>query len=313
MRIPKAAALAAALIVGAASSAAATAIQQPSGVVGTLVQYQAVPSAHVDSRNVTVWLPPDYDQNAGPYAVLYMHDGQNLFDPATSYAGEWGVDEVLSALMAEGKVRNTIVVGIWNTPKRYADYYPAEALRRTPPDIQEGFKAMTGTAPLSDGYLTFIVEELKPYIDRTYRTDPGRESTFVMGSSMGGLISCYAVARHPDVFGGAGCISTHWPMAGVGPDGAPDEVREVLFKGMLDTLADGLNPDAVRVYYDFGTIGLDAHYEPYQTRVDAMMAAKGFFQGRNWMTVKVEGGDHHESSWRRQLHVPLTFLLAPGK
>ncbi|MFM2043100.1 MAG: hypothetical protein RLY86_1676 [Pseudomonadota bacterium] len=277
---------------------------------GTLVKYQDVPSAHVPPRNVTVWLPPGYEGGTGRYSVLYMHDGQNVFEGATAYGGqEWGVDEALSRLMAEGKVRDTIVVGVWNTSNRYLEYYPQAAFERLPEDIRAAFQQQAGGTPVSDAYLTFLVTELKPYIDRTYRTRPGRDDTFLMGSSMGGLISTYALIRQGETFGAVGAVSTHWPMAR--PDQQPESMRAALFGAMLATVAEGLTPAKGRIWFDFGTVNLDSFYEPLQVQVDAVMAKNGFTRGKDWMTEKFEGADHNEVSWRQRVHQPLEFLLRP--
>jgi len=300
--------IAATAMLGAALSAALPAAVSAAPAGGELVRYTDVTSKHVDPRNVTVWLPPGYAEGTKRYAVLYMHDGQNLFEPETSYGGqEWGIDEAMLKLAAEGKIRDTIVVGVWNTPKRYLEYYPRAAFDRMPPATQATFTSMTGSPPISNAYLDFLVTELKPFIDTTYRTLPDRENTFIMGSSMGGLISTYAMIRHPDVFGGAGAVSTHWPMAH--PDQTPADVREAAFTGMLSAVADGLKPGKGRIWFDFGTVNLDSHYEPLQKRVDAVMAANGFTRGKDWMTEKFEGADHNEVSWRERVHLPLTFLL----
>lgn len=282
---------------------------------GRLVKYEAFASTHADPRNITVWLPEGYDGGTDRYAVLYMHDGQNLFEADTSYGGqEWGIDEALTRMMAEGKARKTIVVGIWNTPKRWLEYYPAEAFRRLPEEMRKDFTAATGSPPLSDGYLRFIVEELKPFIDKTYRTLPDRANTTIMGSSMGGLISLYAAVRYPDVFAAAGCVSTHWPM-GQPDDKTPLGIQRLnaMVDGMMGLVADGVRPSGPRIYFDFGTTTLDSYYEPYQRRVDGLMEKAGFTRGRNWMTEKFEGAAHNEVSWRERVHIPLAFLLAPGR
>jgi enterochelin esterase-like enzyme len=301
------AAITAVLVMGAPAAVYGQPATVNSMETGTLVRYDAFASGHVAPRNITVWLPPGYEQDTAHYAVLYMHDGQNLFEPETAYAGrEWGIDEAMSALIAEGTVRKTIVVGVWNTPKRFLEYFPQQAFERLPEPLREVFAGAAGGTPVSDAYLRFMVEELKPFIDATYRTRPGREDTFVMGSSMGGLVSTYALIRHPDVFGGAGAVSTHWPMAN--PE---TETAAVLFGAMLATIEEGLKPGNGRIYFDFGTVNLDAWYEPLQVQVDAVMTRNGFTRGRDWVTEKFEGADHNEVSWRARVHVPLTFLLAP--
>ena len=117
----------------------------------------------------------------------------------------------------------------------------------------------------------------------------------MMGSSMGGLISLYALCAYPDLFAGAGCLSTHWPAA----DGL-----------VIDNLATALPPAGSHLFYfDFGTLGLDADYEPYQQRVDAIMAAAGYTAGRDWLTRKFSGATHNEGAWSARVHIPLQFLL----
>ena len=183
------------------------------GVTGTLLRHEQFPSRFVAARNVDVWLPPGYARGQRRrFPVVYMHDGQNLFDPKTSYTGiDWGVDEALTTLVGQGVVREAIVVGVWNTPKRFAEYMPRKAAAYEAGPGAGGVPLAERNSISSDEYLKFLVRELKPFIDSRYRTRRGAADTFVMGSSMGGLISAYAVTEYPNVFGGAGCVSTHWP------------------------------------------------------------------------------------------------------
>jgi predicted alpha/beta superfamily hydrolase len=270
----------------------------PAGVTGTLRTHEAFASKLVASRRIDVWLPPGYEQNtAARFPVLYMHDGQNLFDPALSYIGvDWGVDEAMTRLIREGAVREAIVVGIWNTPKRFQEYMPAKAVTESKlPDDWPDMASMRKEEILSVGYLRFLIEELKPFVDSTYRTLAGRADTFTMGSSAGALISIYALAEYPEVFGGAGGVSTHWPIG----DGLMIDYLEPRLPGLRGH----------RFYFDFGTATLDSNYEPYQRRVDALMRRAGFVEGVEWMTRKYEGDEHSERAWRRRVDVPLKFLL----
>jgi predicted alpha/beta superfamily hydrolase len=263
---------------------------------GTLIRHAAFPSKHVTPRSVDVWLPPGYFESPKErYPVLYMHDGQNLFDASISYAGEWGVDEALAKLVASGDARPAIVVGVWNTSRRFPDYMPRKAFDLASEEQRTNYRKTFGDGPESDGYLRFLVEELKPFVDRTYRTRTDRDDTMVMGSSMGGLISLYAICEYPSVFGRAACVSTHWPAVG---GAVVDYMR-----GKLP------DPATHRIYFDFGTEGLDAQYEPYQLRADEIVRAAGYVDGRNWTTRKFTGEDHNETSWRKRAHIPLTFLL----
>ena len=267
------------------------------GVTGTVLRYPSLQSTHVAARNVDVWLPPSYGKDpAQRYPVLYMHDGQNLFDPATSYGNvDWAVDEVMTSLIEKGAVRDAIVVGIWNTPKRRDEYMPQRPVQGKIKFNVPGAEDLDASDIISDRYLEFLVKELKPFIDATYRTLPGRADTYVMGSSMGGLVSQYAMSQYPDVFGGAGCVSTHWP-AGNGI--------------ALDDFAAHLpDPATHRYWFDYGTATLDALYEPYQKRADEILRKAGYVEGQNWITRKFEGAEHSEKAWRLRVDQPLVFLL----
>jgi len=267
------------------------------GITGQVVRYASMTSAHVAARNVDVWLPPGYGDDPGRrYPVLYMHDGQNLFDPATSYGNvDWAVDEAMTQLIEAGRVRPAIVVGIWNTPRRREEYMPQRAVRGALRFNVPGAPDARAEDILSDRYLSFLVTELKPFIDATYRTLPDRANTYVMGSSMGGLISQYAMSRYPEVFGGAGCVSTHWPAG----DGAA-----------LDDFAAHLpDPATHKYWFDLGTATLDASYEPYQRRADEILRKAGYVEGQNWITRKFDGAEHSEKAWRLRVHEPLQFLI----
>ncbi|MBU2650398.1 MAG: alpha/beta hydrolase [Bacteroidetes bacterium] len=279
---------------------------QQNDETGKLDKYPVFPSDYVPARNLEVWLPSDYDpEKPEGYAVLYMHDGQNLFDTATANIGEeWGVDETMSRLLREGKIRDCIVVGMWCTPDRMLEYTPAK-----PYNLMIEKRLQTGREeedsveqPGGDDYLRFIVEEVKPFIDSVYNADPGKESTFIAGSSMGGLISLYALMEYPDVFSGAACLSTHWPLRI--QENSPDFVR-----AYVQYLDERLSVDnGQKIYFDYGTETLDSWYEPYQMIIDSLMRSKGFGES-NWKTLKFEGGVHNEVAWRERFDIPVVFLL----
>ncbi len=251
------------------------------GIVGRLELLRSVESREpIEPRHVLVWLPPGYDESDARLPVLYMHDGQNIFDPRMSTFGvDWGVDECLARMIAAGEIEPMIVVGAFSTDQRYPEYTP---WRRGP------------------NYLRFLVEELKPLIDARYRTRPDRESTAIMGSSMGGLISCAAGRFYPHVFSRAGCLSTHW----IWEDG----------RGSADFEASGPYPREVKLYLDRGTVGPkhDAIYGPHQDRVDALLREWGWREGVDFMTRVFDGADHSETAWRTRLDVPMRFLFGKG-
>ena len=281
---------------------------------GTLVDLGIVRSKYADPRRVQVWLPSTYRPNGPKFAVLYMHDGQNLFDKKSAgYGMEWEIDEHLDALIQAGKVRRTIVVGIWNTPKRLQEYVPSKAFNGLPPAYREKVRALYGGDPLSDGYLKFIVRELKPMIDRRFNVKRDRAHTAIMGSSMGSLISLYAIDEYPQVFGAAGMMSTHWPLF-MKPDGksVSDEEYEVVSSAFERYLTPALpDPGTHKLYFDHGSETLDAIYARYQQRVDAVVERRGYRQGVNWTTRSFPGQKHNEISWASRVDIPLQFLLAP--
>jgi predicted alpha/beta superfamily hydrolase len=264
-------------------------------VLGTIQRHAGFPSQFVAARNVDVWLPPDYS-NDKRYPVLYMHDGQNLFEPISSIGGAaWEVDKAIHRLVEKMKIPGVIVVGVWNTEIRWREYMPQKAYEVSEFEKDRpAFIERAGGNSISDSYLRFLVEEVKPFIDSKYPTLPDQQGTFVMGSSMGGLISLYAISQYPDVFRGAGCLSTHW-SAGFGT--------------LVDEMGKSLpDPKSHRLYFDYGTKGLDADYEPFQLQMDERLRNAGY-DGSNWETRKFEGADHNETSWRARVEIPLEFLL----
>lgn len=172
---------------------------------GSLIRYVWFKSKFVEQRNVDVWLPNGYSSKE-QYAVLYMHDGQMLFDGAQTWNhSEWGVDETIGRLSYDNEIRKCLIVGIWNVPsKRYADYFPEKIIKYiTEPERKIILTKQIKGRPSGDNYLKFIVKELKPFIDRIYSTLKGVENTFIIGSSMGGLISAYALCEPQCIWWGS--------------------------------------------------------------------------------------------------------------
>lgn len=279
----------------------------PTVASGTVKRIENFPSRYVDPRNVDVWLPDGYSAK-NKYAVLYMHDGQMLFDAATTWnKQEWQVDETVGRLIKERKIKDCIVVGVWNNGDyRHSEYFPQKALDYLSPETREFIiKNSLKGKPQADNYLKFLVEELKPYIDKHFSTRRDRRNTFIAGSSMGGLISIYALCEYPNVFGGAAGISTHLPMA---LDAKTPNVETVpaAFRNYLEKYLPAA--DSRRIYFDHGDQTLDALYPPLQAKVDAIMRAKGY-TGRSWITRSFPGENHSEVSWAKRLYIPLEFLL----
>lgn len=279
---------------------------------GELFRIDSFPSVYIVPRAVDIWLPSNYD-NTKNFAVLYMHDGQMLFDSTTTWnQQEWKVDEWASKLMNDNKTKNFIVVGIHNIPKiRWQDLYPQKAFDYMPVNIRDSIFTTASSKGINikmqgDDYLKFLVEELKPFIDNKFNVFADKANTVVAGSSMGGLMSMYAVSEYPDVFGGAACLSTHWP--GVMPS-EKNPHPDAIFKYMENTLPEA---GTHKLYFDYGTETLDQYYPVHAPRVDSILAQKGYTH-QDSRNIEFTGTDHSENSWNQRLDIPLIFLLGTNE
>ena len=289
--------------------------QLPKVACGTIKRLESFPSKFVDPRNVDIWLPEGYSANK-KYAVLYMHDGQALYDSTLMWnKQEWGVDETLCKLQTEQKIKDCIVVAIWNTGvKRFPEYFPQKAFYSMSQEDQQKILAigrdkgtpLLGNGPLADNYLKFLVKELKPYVDTHFSTLRDQKNTLIAGSSMGGLISMYAICEYPGVFGGAACLSTHWP--GIFTTEA-NPIPAAFIRYLKTHLP---SPKNHRIYFDYGSATLDAMYKPYQLQADSAMNVAGYAEN-NWLTQEFPGADHSEISWRKRFDIPVLFLLGKQK
>jgi predicted alpha/beta superfamily hydrolase len=233
-------------------------------------------------RDLLVYLPSAYAKSVKPFPVIYMHDGQNLFNPTTSFAGEWGVDVALAKAARRG--RRGIVVGIPNAgTDRIREYTPFA-------DDHVG-------GGLGDAYLDFLLETVKPIIDAKYRTRPEREQTGIAGSSLGGLISLYGFFREPSRFGFAGVLS---PALWVG-------------NGEIFRIVEAAPYVRGRIHLDIGTReGTRALSDARRMR--DLLIRKGYRLGKDLSWIEERGGMHNEDAWGRRLRKALPFLLSgPGR
>ncbi len=224
-------------------------------------------------RDIIVWLPPSYEKNAKKsYPVLYMHDGQNLFDPSTAFMGyDWRVDEVADSLIKWKKIEEVIVVGIYNSPDRLPEY---------------------SDSPLGAAYLNFVVSVLKPMIDSVYRTKPGREFTGIAGSSLGGLSSLLFAWKRPDVFGMAACLS---PSFWYDDEKTLKEIRE--YSGPKKN---------IKIYLDCG--GREKELLSGYKRMVEILKSKGFKKGKDLEYTLDSKGTHSEYYWAKRIWRPLVFF-----
>ena len=277
----------------------------PVVTVGRIEHTSAFPSRFVSARNVDVWLPPGYSAK-DRCSVVYMHDGQMLFDGRITWNKKsWNMAETATELIREGKIPGTIIVGIWSIgATRQSEYFPEKALPFVPQELRDRFiRSDLSGKPQADNYLRFIVEELKPAIDAKYATFPDRDHTTVIGSSMGGIISLYAMCEYPAVFGRAGCLSTGW--IATTPKNATFPLAT--FNYLQGHLPD---PKTHRIYFDQGTATIDALFSEAQAFADLVVRDRGYSE-KDFMSRIFPGDEHSETSWARRVGIPLEFLERP--
>ncbi|MEY4056017.1 MAG: hypothetical protein RL519_1352 [Pseudomonadota bacterium] len=276
---------------------------------GRFLEYEHVAATGLPEQRLTIWLPPGYDRGNRRYPVLYMHDGHNLFDPAKSNFNKvWAADKAMLTAMKGGKVAPHIIVGIWAPGKdRYRQYLPQSLYQASSGAPRAAMDAMTGGPVVSEAYLNWLAGPLKQWVDTSFRTRAGRDDTAIMGSSMGGLMSCYAFLERPQTYGRAGCVSSHWPAADPRAVGEANPELIALWDGWFAARLG--QPDGRRVWMDHGTATLDAFYAPYQQAIDARMTASGWQRGRDWESKVYEGAEHEENAWARRLPEVFGWLL----
>jgi predicted alpha/beta superfamily hydrolase len=245
-------------------------------ISGKVAYHRQLHGDGIADRDIIVWLPPDYEINASArYPVLYMHDGQNIFDPATSSFGtDWQIDETCDSLIKAEVINPLIVVGINNSKNRMSEYTPGN----------------TGS-----NYMKFVVETVKPLIDKTYRTIPDRNHTYTGGSSAGGTISFMLAWNYPDVFSKAFCLSPAFKIQNI------DLIKEVTnYKGKKQNLV---------FYIDNGGKGLEERLQPGVDEMINELKAKGFKENRDIFYVKAPDAEHNEAAWAKRMPEALKLLL----
>lgn len=258
-----------------------------------------------ETIKVDVWTPECY-QDENTYPVVYMHDGQNLFDASSTWNHQaWEIDSVAGALIESGNIKPAIIVGIYSTDTtRLGDLMPEKPLQYLQDDSIKNFIAMMCRGQYrADEYLAFIVNTLRPEINSNFSTDTSLVATTVMGSSMGGLISIYAMCEYPDVFGAAACLSTHWTGALGGNEDFPSAMKRYLAEKLPQ---DGLH----RLYMDNGDCPYDSVYIPYYQQMTELADSLGY-SGTRLKTGIFTGHAHNEFSWSQRVDIPLEFLLIP--
>jgi predicted alpha/beta superfamily hydrolase len=234
-------------------------------------------------RDIVVYLPPGYEHESHKrYPVLYLHDGQNLFDRATAFGGvEWEVDETAEALIQAGAIEPLIIAAIYNTGEHRIEEYTPTA----DPKLKKGGQA--------DRYGRFLVEELKPFLDRRYRTRPGAEHTGLGGSSLGGLVSLYLGLKHPGVFSRLLVMSPSvwWD------------------RGYILHFVEGLRAKpSTRIWLDIGT--KEGKFSPgHVRRLRDLLIAQGWRLDADLKFLEAKGAHHTEAAWARRVGPALEFLF----
>lgn len=281
----------------------------PEVTYGSIERIENFNTGLVEPRNIDIWLPENFDKTKN-YSVVYMHDGQMLFDSSKTWnKTAWEADDTFGKLLIDEKIRDCIIVGIWNIPeRRFADYFPQKIIDSIPePTKTKILTQQINGNPSADNYLKFIVNELKPYVDNNYPTKPEAENTFMIGSSMGGLISIYGLCEYPSTFGGVACLSIHSPLASFELiDENTDKEVASKFRDYLENNLPEAN--ARKIYFDYGNLTGDSFYKPYQSKIDTVMINKGY-SSTFWQTHFFEGESHTEISWAKRLNIPVLFLL----
>ena len=276
---------------------------------GRFVDIPAVATTAIVSLRVTVWLPPGYDAGKHRYGVVYMNDGQNVFFPERSgYDKVWAADKAVLGLIARHRIAPVIIVAVDHPgDARYSQYFPQALYAMALPALRAQFDRLAKGPITGDAYLRFLTDDLKPMVDRRFRTLGDAAHTAIVGSSMGGLISCYAFVERPDVFGRAACVSTHWPLADpadVGPFSA--DVASLWKRYLTQRLG---KPAGRRLWMDHGTETLDAAYAPWQAAINADLVALGWRRGRDFASREYKGAAHEENAWAARLPDMLAWLL----
>lgn len=256
-----------------------------------------------ETIKVDVWTPNGYTTSK-KYPVVYMHDGQNLFDANSTWNHQaWEIDSVMGMLIVENKIRSAVVVGIHSVDTtRIGDLMPERVVEMTPPgEVRDFIDMMCRGQYRADEYLSFIVNTLKPTIDSHFSTLTDCKSTSIMGSSMGGLISIYGVTEYPDVFGAAVCMSTHW----TGAIGDNADFPTAMKYYLMDKFP--RNGDYL-LYFDNGDCSYDSQYIPAYELMNSLFDFLGYHEGEKLKTGIFQDHSHSEQSWSQRVEIPLEFL-----
>jgi enterochelin esterase-like enzyme len=277
-------------------------------IVGTIDTLRLDSYEYIQDRPIYVWKPKNYNSKL-TYNVLVMHDGQMLFDGATTWnKQEWRADEIADSLIKRKLVAPFIIVGVPNVEGyRTTDYFPEDPFLNLPQYIQKELLLTQKDDINSNHYLEYLAEHVMKAVRSKYSVTDKSTGICLAGASMGGLISWYGMCNQTEIFGNAICMSTHWPGAN------PTKYSDTIFNAFSNYLANtgGLRYAARRggkLYFDCGDKTLDQYYPPLQQKIDFVVRGKEFNYS-NTKTVYAADADHTELSWSKRLAEAILFVF----
>jgi len=279
---------------------------------GRFIELPAIASAHAAPRRVTIWLPAEYDRVSWGFPVIYLHDGQLMADPKGGTI-QAAIAGTLTDLVERRTAEPAIIVGIWSGADRLREFCPAPFMPALPATTRTSVEDACRGPALSEGYVRYLAEELKPAIDRLFRTRPGPADTSVLGTGMGGMAALYAVGRRPDLFGNAAWIAGARPLVPYGEAALSDqEVTGV--ERAFEYAFDRIIPEAGRhrFYLDYGDCGTDLFAYPFQAAADPVLYDRGYRRGRDLLSEGAPHPDFRRVSDDEKLRAALSLLLRPS-
>ncbi|MFN4299016.1 MAG: alpha/beta hydrolase [Thermaurantimonas sp.] len=266
-----------------------------------------IPGRPANEDRVFVWIPAQGVEKV--QHVLYMNDGQNLFDSSTTWNGRaWMVRESLDSLISNGYIPPILLVAIPNSDIRHSEYTPEKPFRSLPAEVQQYYRTAVrpnGTSyyradVVGDSYLQYVTQRVKPEIERQYLKNKTSIKAYIAGASMGGLIAWYAVLRYPDAFDGAACFATHWPLI--------QEIPSAAGEGFISYFHQRFHSvKEKRWYFDYGDRGIDTLYGPYQQVVDRLFKSNHI--GNTYKSLFFPVHDHNEIYWKMRFPAAIRFLV----
>ncbi len=272
-----------------------------------MIDFPAIPSVHVAPRPVTIWLPADYDRVSWGFPVVYLHDGQSPGDFPVR------IVETLTALADAGKAQPAIIVAIWSSRDRLREFCPGRQVADFPSTTRSWIESVRGGPSLSEAYVRYLAEELKPAIDMFFRTRPGLEDTSIMGRGMGGMAALNALGQWPDTFGNAAWIAGPQPLVPYGQVRLPGDEVDGVERALHRAFAQAIPlAGSHRFYLDYGDARTDLFSSGFQGAAEEALYDKGYRRGQDWLGEGAPHPDFRRVSDDDKIRAALSLMLRPG-